>query len=589
MGKEWHEFDASLLVELLKLDIPVEPHFTDWQRKRIRYRLLVYLRHLQYPFDNRDKSLTSAQRSKIGEAGRVNRTHPSWKTVANDIQFSPEAEPWVWFEGKKNGPYTRILADEAYKAPVVGKELATTKPKQSTCVTAQKLHLFVIGQKDTSSPNFPRRKFDKTNGYTLKGAVEFLMAQGFLLRRDLTEPSDHAGRDVAAAYFSSLGLEPQELRESEYFNGDYVATKTSSPDKLEQSLIEVHTEIERFKDLGSRQFISPQLYKARLTTLNFPNGADRFPVKIVREGFGIHRSHEFTLFHYVEATKRDRTAYVGPVACMKLGDTIIAKEGTKNTRKIVSVANQVQLFAQSLKQLSQPAKSHTTLTMGEDSEVFELWEKISGNDRKYVFKKSLDINLLFNNIDGMIMEDNNKQEGADKKQKNLSGKFLFRNTQKEAEELGARLSEMKMDHETLIENPEVSHSLGYKRSLELWPKYKDAGFNERLAFAVQYSDVPIAVEAIENGADINYIDPVLKLPMIVIAATCGSYPLVERMLDYDSLNILVKDHDGLSVSEIISWPPLRERVIQEELNQAHAVADTAKLITPLDEPSPYEP
>ena len=151
-----------------------------------------------------------------------------------------------------------------------------------------------------------------------------------------------------------------------------------------------------------------------------------------------------------------------------------------------------------------------------------------------------------------MSEDNNNKGDGKRKRKNLSGRALFSNPKKEAEELRKSLSKNKNMDKELIKTPEClswDMSIAFLAKKE-WENIEHGTLDEKLAFGAFYGDIKLVDQCLELGADENFISTEKKSPVICLAACNKSYFVIQRLLECEDLNVLVKDSRGLCPSEI---------------------------------------
>ena len=291
--------------------------FSDWQIKRLRYKLLVYLNHLQFAYDNPRKFKSKIPSTNKGDAGRGSNSRPSWTKIAFRINGTETCSQWI---NKKDneGRY----CDATYN----------------------KLFQFVIGQPDRKIATF--KKYTLPNKYLLRAIYEFLKFNGFITQTDIQNPIQSPSRDQAFDYFNNNGLKPKNLFEHQFFNGDYISSSKTSTSITNQKSFHVHTEFERHYDHSLNIPIIPQLYCFKIIGRHIHVDTTRIADRsFEHSGWGVFSHKNYAVFFFNIFDGLSHIEMVGIVNGMKLDDTIIATKTVKKTRKIVSIDEQVQYFS----------------------------------------------------------------------------------------------------------------------------------------------------------------------------------------------------------------------------------------------------
>lgn len=478
------------------------PSFSDWQTKRLRSRLLVY----------------------IVDQERKSRRKPSWSSIANDINTCKAVLYWT-----ENWDFDY---DDEAEEPSDGSEeqLAGDIPEyihtdSGMPITQNVVSKFVDGENRTDANGQTYRHFTTPSKIRLKIIEEFLRYKNLISGYDLIDENINLTFVDGLVSYLNPGGDATILPQDDPINGDLLYHHHAAPSFTSHALAihldksrRFHRVRERRRQFIARHGEAGQVFWQR-TEREMP---DRMSIY---QGFAVKFPN-------------GRMTY------------FLTRSGNSKKFTIQYISKRAPLNSDNKLETLELIEYCNLESEGENEEFVEKLLKYTPPT------DSLILNLLKNRarVENRVAE---TSEGSE---------FRFYGSASKKDEI--------IEHDISRRAEQKEHMTQDELGKKLLEAADFGGTDEEL-FAL-----------IDQGADINYVDPQSKTTVLHQAAACAARYLVEQLIERygDRLNFLAKNREGRLPStlavEVGEAPDLAELLINREMDQAErAGIDYRNLLT----------
>lgn len=531
----------------MTLDYSEIAEFSDWQVKRVRARLLAFLRCQEREHD-RHKGRIEGWDRKVDSAPDIVR-RPTLMTVANEISVCPACEQWLYGEGEAENDLTDVPLEQI-------NEYAPTDTGAE--ITERTLHGFVTGEARKNAQGDRYWHYTVPPSHKLNAITAFLVFKNFLSHTDLIDPSLEDIPEYVKAFFTELGIEKSAIPENHFFKGDFRNEKAIEG-AVSIAFISIHTN--KIQDAYLIRFVkktyvrgsgeSSTAFRQRIDFGRANNESRYF-------GWTYFSSDSPLIFLLVDEMDSDNVSAYGniPYALLYINlvnngriEEQLVSDLLLHTSKLDPQANKVPekiIWFQDKQEFEQAALTHTV------------------QDDYAIFTKTYEKNLHKNiGTDMMGTDDNGSPEKRDRP--SLAEKFLFKKkTISDDERFNVEAETESMPIEDVKRTIERISLLSADLPTET--------IDEQLYYAAYHGVGDLAAEVIVKGADVNYTCPQSGLRPIQIAAGHRAVFVIDELMKSDELDYLVKDKRGRLPSalavEVADDTRLGSKLMEAEIRQA---------------------